>query len=454
MIAWLAACSQPVPHHEVVIEVGWDGASGDELATAVLEPLEAAIRGVPGVQRVHGVAADGLVCVRVGVEGDATDAIRTAITEVGPQLPAAADVPTVQRAPTAVAWFGIPASEADAAAIRAEQVPGVVDAAAHTSRGALWVDVDIATLRMRGLDALAALHAFDGAEELPGGQLEAGERSVMIRGEDPGYMPMALRDVAIVRDAPADLESAWDHGNPAAVLRVGTDGAAPDALAQALGPDAVALGTATELSGDLASVATVDGWAWVHPADGGPRRVTLWVADGEPLTKLPGVSGIVRGPRCVQVIATLTAGDGVPDALLAVPGVRGVRPIDPDLPPQPTIEIDRERAANAGIPVADLRRIAAAAVGHLEVSSFARGGTRLPVYLRFTGEDWAGIPVGTTILGQLAQGGTSHRESVRHLDGEAARGWLACGDLDATALGAAFPSPPAGRVAFRDDIGP
>ena len=225
------------------VAVGLPGASPREVERRIVEPLERAIWEIPGVEYVYGAAqTDGaLITARyeVGTDPD------IALTRLYGKLYANADKSPPGATPPLVTLHGINevpiftltlSGGSDAgdgyilrqqAAELANEFKRIPDVAETWLIGGaprdLSVTLDPQALAARGLSAAAIFHTLGvNNAELPAGDILAANRSIpvrvgnllrdveQVRGIVVGVRderPIALRDVADVRDGPADPDS-------------------------------------------------------------------------------------------------------------------------------------------------------------------------------------------------------------------------------------------------------
>lgn len=242
---------------QLSIQTGWRAASPQEVESELLEPQEAVLQGIPGLEQMDGNANAGgsFINLTFAVGTD----MRAMLVEVlgrlnrVPPLPRDASPPVVelgaQDSNTSLSFFFVqllPGTEGEIADYRRlieeqvvpriEAVPGVAGVEVNGGpQEELRIDLDLARMAALGVTVpeVAALAAR--ANDVSGGAIEEGRRQYVLRfagryaPEDLGNLilswrdgqPVRLGDVATVSlKRPEQRFFSYQNGNPAIGLRV------------------------------------------------------------------------------------------------------------------------------------------------------------------------------------------------------------------------------------------
>lgn len=248
--------SAPFERREVVlgVELGERELAAEEMDLLVARPLEEALRGAPGLERVSSSSQQGVSVVTAqftwgtGVESARTAAVN-AVAQATPRLPAGA-APRIEQIGTTLQEVGVWAVASPGDPLELSRVLLSVVAPRLTGmegvalvevvggeRPALWVDVPPQRLVALGLgvdDLVTAIRRAHGAE--PVGFVERSNEDVVVRADsrlrgaaDLAAVPVPLPDGGRVRlDAIATVHAGWAprhsevrlDDRPAVALRV------------------------------------------------------------------------------------------------------------------------------------------------------------------------------------------------------------------------------------------
>jgi multidrug efflux pump subunit AcrB len=239
------------------INAGWRGASPQEVESELLEPLEAVLQGLPGLERMDGNAGPG--GANVGLTFAVGTDMRAKLVEVLarlnrlPPLPRDADRPVVQlsndEANNILTWFFVqqlPGTVGDITDFRrlieervvprVEAVPGVARVQVNGGPGdELAIEIDLARAAALGIDLPQVAQQAARANDVSGGFIEAGRRQYTLRfagrygPEELATLILAWRDgrpvylgdiASIERRQPKRQFFAYQNGNPAIGLRI------------------------------------------------------------------------------------------------------------------------------------------------------------------------------------------------------------------------------------------
>jgi multidrug efflux pump subunit AcrB len=257
------------------INAGWRGASPQEVESEILEPLEAVLQGLPGLERMDGNAGPG--GANIGLTFAVGTDMREKLVEVLarlnrlPPLPRDADRPQVQlsndEANNTLTWFFVqqlPGTRGDIGDFRRlieervlpriEAVPGVARVQVNGGPGdELAIVLDLARAAALGVTVPEVAQQAARASDVSGGFIEAGRRQYTLRfagryGPDDlaGLIlawrdgrPVYLGDVATIERRPPTRQFfAYQNGNPAIGLRIDREAGA-NVLATMAGVKAV-----------------------------------------------------------------------------------------------------------------------------------------------------------------------------------------------------------------------
>ena len=405
-----AACSPQVWETELVVETRLPGASVASVEERVGVPIEGALAGVEGVREVVSESRSGLSQVKVTVEisrsrpaSAASLAIREAVQSVLRQLPPDAEPPLVTfQGGDATTTFVLHDVEGAADAVTfaaaaesmrraAERVPGVVRAdILGASRRTREVRIDEERALSRGiatsdvLDALRSGNAFT----FPLQELHGLPVRDDVRLSDIAVLRevRATSDTRVGREGPANAVAldvyfrAGSHGNEEAV-----ESAIVQTLAAERRPFAAALLRAHNQvrvraaravsSEELLQLAlrSVDGVPGAPPIvagiDGEARILIDYTIDAQAVRAAVREAGLVElvpadgGPLTVQLAIrgpdaepAIEHADQLETELRALDGVVAVQRSTRNATAL-RIAVDRERAAELGVPVAEVARV-------------------------------------------------------------------------------------------------
>ncbi|HZU05952.1 MAG TPA: efflux RND transporter permease subunit [Chloroflexota bacterium] len=195
----------------VFVQIGWPGASPEDVEQSILQPAEDAVAGVSGVQRIDSNAQEGFASLTIWfVEGtdidQATIDVQRRLAAIGRLLPTDATQPSVQKAdPTAFPVMNVVLSGSlplddlyDLAVNKVQQqlvaVPGVADV---QLRGGLQrevqVQVDYTKLEAYGLSFTQIINAIQRENvNAPGGQVDVDTRTFSVRAMGLAQAPAEL----------------------------------------------------------------------------------------------------------------------------------------------------------------------------------------------------------------------------------------------------------------------
>jgi multidrug efflux pump subunit AcrB len=358
------------PPTVVVVTATWDGADALSVEQGLLEPLEQALSGVPGVQRADGRADDGLALVELTLAGDDLSVVRDAIPTSA--LPADAGVPVVVRREPGVVWLGVSPERVELVASELEQSPDVSEVVLH-GRGEPEIEVEVDPVRLAtyGLDVTTLISGLRTCHmEVPAGRIGG--------AEDPAGLaecPIAavrIGDLATVSAAPGEVRALGPDG-AAAILevrtrngRIGHLDATPLAEPVRARPaDLRALHAA--LPDATIAIDGDDALIWGDVATP-PAGFEIWAPRGE-VNEV-----VVTGPDLDQVAALVHA---VREEI----GRAGPATWTDLAPERPEVDfvVDRDRAAALGIPIGSVADAIALAQGGLVVGQSGDADVRLIV---------------------------------------------------------------------------
>jgi hydrophobic/amphiphilic exporter-1 (mainly G- bacteria), HAE1 family len=211
----------------VYVQIGWPGASAENVEQAIIVPAENAVSGVSGVQRVDANAQQGSARLTINfVEGtdvdQATLDVQRRLAAIGRQLPSDATQPSVQKAdPTAspvmyVVLSGrLPPEDlyelaSNVVQQRLQAVPGVADV---TVSGGLirevQVQVDYTRLQAYGLSLAQIANAIQRENvDTPGGNVDVDPQTFSVRATGLAQVPedLGLYVVATTPQGPVLLQ--------------------------------------------------------------------------------------------------------------------------------------------------------------------------------------------------------------------------------------------------------
>lgn len=199
----------------IVVRVALDGGSVDLMERDVAEPLEAALRGVEGIDRVEATVAAGYVALtvafEVGMDGrDAESDVRAAVATARSDLPAAAEEPSISRLtfPATVLEYAISSPHGLRAATALvdgdlapalRQTPGVASVSRTGGVGdRLVVAFEPAALAGAGLDVAGAARQLDAlVSAVGGGSVELAGTDTAVSVENAGLTLTALQHASL-----------------------------------------------------------------------------------------------------------------------------------------------------------------------------------------------------------------------------------------------------------------
>lgn len=193
-----------VEEPEITIETYWRASAPEEVETEIIEPLEDALKGLPGVTRIVSRAQRGRASVSLSfaVGFDLNRALIEVINRLNqtPDLPVDADEPSLSTTggrSRAVAWFIIktkPENSNDVTQYlrfveetvqaRFERIPGVASSEVHGgSRQEVRITVDPYRAAALGIRVPQAAARLSNQSDVSGGGKDLGKRSYTIRFE-------------------------------------------------------------------------------------------------------------------------------------------------------------------------------------------------------------------------------------------------------------------------------
>ncbi len=204
----------------VTVNVPYPGAGPGEVETLVSKPIEEAVVGLNGIERVRSYSREGIsmtvVQFKLGVDlADAATQVRERVAGIRYKLPNEVKEPTVQRFDVAAApvlTYTLSSkrslSEArkyaeDVLKPALEQVSGVavVDVRGGAPRE-VQVALDHKKIQALGLDPLAVIERLRGANlDVPAGHVDEGNKEVSIRTTASLGTVDAIRDVIVANTA-------------------------------------------------------------------------------------------------------------------------------------------------------------------------------------------------------------------------------------------------------------
>lgn len=203
MVRWLAAAlvlaachHAPPPRVAIEVEVTWPGESAEELATAVVAPLERALGQMPHIVASSSVSHEGRAVIHVEVEGERDRVLadlQAALTASARSLPAALPTPPLAHVvERVVGRYLVPIENARAAIDVMERRAGVagVDTCGLVTRQQEIV-ADPQTLGNMGITVAEVVAAVRAAPGPISGELAVLRENGMV---------IRLKDVAQVRD--------------------------------------------------------------------------------------------------------------------------------------------------------------------------------------------------------------------------------------------------------------
>jgi len=239
------------------INIGWRGASPQEVESELLEPLEAVLQGLPGLERMDGNAGPGGAGVGLtfAVGTDMRDQLVEVLGRLNrlPPLPRDADRPVVQlsndEANQTLTWFFVqklpqtPGSINDFRRLieervvpRIEAVPGVARVQVNGGPSdELAIVLDLQKAAALGIGVPQVAQQAARSTDVSGGFIEAGRRQYTLRfagkyGPDDlqslilawrDGRPVYLGDIATIERRPPEQQFfAYQNGNPAIGLRI------------------------------------------------------------------------------------------------------------------------------------------------------------------------------------------------------------------------------------------
>jgi hydrophobic/amphiphilic exporter-1 (mainly G- bacteria), HAE1 family len=200
----------------VFAQIGWPGASPQDIEQAILIPAENAVAGISGVQRVDSAAQEGLGRINVYfVEGTDVDRgaidVQRRLAAIGRFLPVDATQPSVTKAdPSSAPVLNIVLTgqrslddlydiAVDRVQPKLQVVPGVADVSiAGGWQREIQIQVDYAKLEGYGL-SLAQISNAVQRENInsPGGRVDVGEHTYSIRAIGLAQKPEELGDFVV-----------------------------------------------------------------------------------------------------------------------------------------------------------------------------------------------------------------------------------------------------------------
>lgn len=422
----------------IVVSVGYPGAAPEVIAREVAAPCEEAARGCGGIRSSWSTSQTGLALLGFHVERDAdrvgvSECVRSRLAEIARELPPDVTPPTIERAtPGVFARVTLRTSStpvlslqpiADRAALAIDPVPGVTGTRVCGPQPARWVAVDLARLRSLGVsthDVVRALSLVQiGSSQIaklaPPPIEEMAKTIVRVSPE------VRLRDVASVSAgvAPNGCRAFGAANAELIAIEVSGPGAPTDRLQEALAPlrselpngtsievelasdhatfDAAAMAVGDEVGrppNDLAGVAVLD-----SESTSGPR-LSVWAPPSEDdAAWLLAVTKALGDPSRWRLTSAVTTRSQARPVAFALPRDASAACVDAarsalgphtiagsvhvlgrDPRPEQRIEIDRARAADLGVKVADVAEVLRAGVAGLPI-----GATDPPIWLRFEG---------------------------------------------------------------------
>lgn len=424
-LALALACgggAAPASPTEWEISTRLGGASAEDVERRLLQPIEQALIGLPGVERVEGFAGGGEATVRVRLRSDDRAPLLDALGRVS--LPAEAEVPVLEPASPS-RWLVVPEEDAERARWTLAAEPGVVGVEVHGLVGEqLVVRLDAERLAAYGVEVRDVRRALGSASPAAGGAIpahEVGHGVLGASGLEPledlvvatrQGMPVRLGDVATLERTRAHGPRAFSEGRPVAVLEVfsgRSDLAAAVPTARALDP--------------LTRVEVRGGAAWAEDLRDEPGAVVLigagtyghtaWLPE-EPddararFGAYHSVDFVVRDPAvaCEEVIL---AGEN-PRVLQrgAVEAVREVVPSSWSRMPPPRLEV---HVRDHELPAGEIREAVALLGSSEPVSTWHDGEGALDVLLRV--DELADL----RFDGRPFEGRVLYRDPIPHVDG-------------------------------------
>jgi len=238
----------------VMVTTPYVGVSPEDIESLVTNPLEDELAGVKDLKKMSSTSAEGISLITMEFEpeaviDDALQKVRDRVSRARPDLPEDVEETSVSEVsfsdfPIVIVTIAGPIDEEDLKELGerlrddVKEISGVLDAKLTGGRTReIQVQVDPVRLNHYGLALTDVIGAIgDENVNVPGGDVDAGEASVLLRVpgefEDPaeienvaikrkGDRPVFVRDVARVVDAFEDRETyARMNGQPAVSLAV------------------------------------------------------------------------------------------------------------------------------------------------------------------------------------------------------------------------------------------
>jgi multidrug efflux pump subunit AcrB len=376
----------------ITISLVHGGAGVAELEAQAVEPVEQAVSGLTGVRALRSTIEPGRALVAVSFEASrpihlAADEVMRAVQQVQRQLPAGLDPPAISRVDPdgPVLWFELSGDQPRAMlsdlarqviARRLERLAGVSAIELDgTVERRIEIRPDLAKLAAFGI-ALSEVAASIRSQSIaiPGGRLDvtsATAATIRVTGKlrsiddiaglvviTRGDASVRLRDVAVIEDAVAGTAS-----GPLSIgarLQRGAD--REEVLASVR--SAIA-----ELHRELPPRLKIVESS--RPPPGAPRRAPAPLA-----ISLRGPDRATLGTIAAKLESELRASNAVSE----------VARIPPPGRPEHTIDIDRARAAQLGIPIAEIAATTRALLGADPLGTLGSGGRELEIVLRVEGD--------------------------------------------------------------------
>ncbi|MBL9021693.1 MAG: efflux RND transporter permease subunit, partial [Myxococcales bacterium] len=382
---------------------------------------------------------------------EVSECVRSRLAEIARELPPDVTPPTIERAtPGVFALVTLRASSlpvlslqpiADRAALAIDAVPGIHGTRVCGPRPATWVALDPVHLRSLGVSTRDVVRALSlvqiGSAQIA--KLAPPPIEEMAKTIVRASPEVRLRDVASVSAgvAPNGCRAFGAANAELIAIEVSGPGAPTDRLQEALAPlrselpngtsievelardhatfDAAAIAVGDEVSrppNDLAGVALIDAASTSGP------RLSLWAPPPEDdAAWLLAVTKALGDPSRWRLTSAVTTRSQARPAAFALPrdasaacvdAVRSalgphtiagsVHVLGRDTKPERRIEIDRARAAQLGVSVADVAEVIRAGVAGMQI-----GATEPPLWLRLesTGSvDWIDL---AEVAGQVGR---------------------------------------------------
>ncbi len=440
----------------IVVSVVYPGAAPDAVAHEVTMPCEQAARSCNGIRSSWSTSQSdravlGFHVARAADRTEVSECIRSRLAEIARELPPDSMPPTIERAsPGVFALVTLRASSlpvlslqpiADRAALAIDAVPGIHGTRVCGPRPATWVALDPVHLRSLGVSTRDVVRALSlvqiGSAQIA--KLAPPPIEEMAKTIVRASPEVRLRDVASVSAgvAPNGCRAFGAANAELIAIEVSGPGAPTNRLQEALAPlrselpngtsievelardhatfDAAAIAVGDEVSrppNDLAGVALIDAASTSGP------RLSVWAPPPEDdAAWLLAVTKALGDPSRWRLTSAVTTRSQARPVAFALPrdasaacvdAVRSalgphtiagsVHVLGRDTKPERRIEIDRARAAQLGVSVADVAEVIRAGVAGMQI-----GATEPPLWLRLesTGSvDWIDV---TEVVGRMGR---------------------------------------------------